>query len=293
MSGQEAKDMGFATEVKSSEVKALAMYNAKNKSKTKKQMKKKKTKDESIFAKMFALLQDHLDARAEVTLQDSDGDEITFPDVEEGATPAVGDKGTIDGAPVPDGTYVMPSLGNASITFEGGEITMIEENTVEKEETTEEEVQDKVNARLKVVAMANVKAEELLQISVWPIESSSTSFNVGDKVTYVDWDDNEVAVSAGEYQREDGTRIVTDASGVIVDVKTKEESTDPTIDGVEAKEIQELTSRLEAQAKEITELKKMINSPTINAMGNDQPQGKEENIAGAGRYFKFVNKKNK
>jgi len=60
-----------------------------------------------------------------IKLMDATGQEIEFPTVEDGQTPAVGDQALLGGEPVPDGTYVMPSLDNAEVTFVGGVIATI------------------------------------------------------------------------------------------------------------------------------------------------------------------------
>jgi ATP-dependent Clp protease protease subunit len=64
-----------------------------------------------------------------IMLIDANGIEINFPSVEEGLNPVVGDLGEIEGKPVPDGTYIMPSLNNVSVTFVGGAITEIVDKT--------------------------------------------------------------------------------------------------------------------------------------------------------------------
>lgn len=69
-----------------------------------------------------------------LVLQDATGAEINFPDLEEGATPEVGAKATIDGKPA-EGSYVMPSLENATVTFAGGAVTeIVPESTGDPEE---------------------------------------------------------------------------------------------------------------------------------------------------------------
>jgi hypothetical protein len=73
-----------------------------------------------------------------IMLIDANGNEINFPEVEEGINPQVGDKGQIDGKPVEDGTYIMPSLNDASVTFVGGAITEITEVDSEMENLKKE-----------------------------------------------------------------------------------------------------------------------------------------------------------
>jgi ATP-dependent Clp protease, protease subunit len=68
-----------------------------------------------------------------IVLMDSNGIEIDFPDVADGATPAVGDMATVAGEPA-EGSFIMPQLGNATVTFVAGAITEIVEAGTNDEE---------------------------------------------------------------------------------------------------------------------------------------------------------------
>jgi ATP-dependent protease ClpP protease subunit len=109
-----------------------------------------------------------------IMLLDSTGKEITFPTVEEGQLPQVGDTATVDGQPVPDGEYVMPQLENAVVVFVGGAITEIK-----TEEGGEDEEMAKLreeNEALKTqLAEANAKAETATA-KITTIETEFTNF---------------------------------------------------------------------------------------------------------------------
>lgn len=83
--------------------------------------------DKNWFESLFSNFAKKFNKPKNVMLLDATGKEINFPSVEDGLNPQVGDAGEIDGQPVPDGTYEMPSLNNASVTFVGGVITEIVE----------------------------------------------------------------------------------------------------------------------------------------------------------------------
>jgi hypothetical protein len=166
---------------------------------------KKDSKKKGFFKKFIAEVSAFLDEEevtAELTLQDSNGSDIVFPDLEEEGTPKVGDSATMDGKTIEDGSYVMPSIEDSTVVFVDGKITEI--NAKETEEVT---------------------AEEIKEVFTYSVEAVSTTFNEGDTLTLKHtWDDSEFTAGAGEFKLKDGSTIVTDASGVIVSVKSKEEA---------------------------------------------------------------------
>ena len=128
---EEAVSLGFATEIEttiktiplSTNIKAVAFSNKLNK----KQMNDTLTKEETqgLFNKIGAQI-DKILKRTKplnIVLQDTNGVEINFPDVEEGQTPGVDSVGSIDGSPA-EGSYVMDQLG-ATLVFIGGIVTEI------------------------------------------------------------------------------------------------------------------------------------------------------------------------
>lgn len=297
VSGSEAVELGFATKVKVT-AEAVAEFNINNNSKFEKMTEK------SMKKKGLALLQamaefvgvelktgEKVEVNAELTLQDSNGTEIVFPDLDSGDTPKVGDAATIDGSAIPDGSYVMPSLEEATVVFVDGKISEI----VPKEDPEEEETEaSKKNGKDK--GKPEVNAEEIKEVSVWSVEVSNTTFEVGETVMY-QYDGESYPVSAGEFRLNDGTKIVTDASGVIV---SKEEGTtaDPTVETeasfddllekvtekvnskVRAEIVAEFEGKLTEKEDEIKALKAKIGGKEINAEEKEvetSGKGKEAN----------------
>lgn len=161
ISGTDAVELGFATKIKVT-AEAVAEYNSLNINFNNKKMteiKNKKKAGRKLLEAMAAFI--GVEINAELKLQDSDGTEIVFPDVEE-RDPEVGDMATVDGAAILDGSHIMPSLEEATVVFVGGKISEI----IPKEETEEEVVQEQVEASEKVTEKkVEVEAsfEELLE----------------------------------------------------------------------------------------------------------------------------------
>lgn len=122
LSNEEAISFGFATETNET-IKASFKINNNNK---KNEMVLNQD-DKNWFESLFSNFAKKFNKPKNVMLLDATGKEINFPSVEDGLNPQVGDAGEIDGQPVPDGTYEMPSLNNASVTFVGGVIREIVE----------------------------------------------------------------------------------------------------------------------------------------------------------------------
>lgn len=193
MSPQMAKSLGFATIVPEDiKVYAKATYN--NLKIDTKMNDEQKGMFEKILNKidgLFSKIKENEPIKA-VSLMDENGQEIVFGDVEEGNVPAVGDAGTIDGAPVPDGTYIMPSLDNASVTFAGGVITEITPAEDEMEallqdlKTKLEEAEISLKAKDTLIKsmkteMEKIKAEVKAVFDVEPNEPNEPK---GGKVDY-------------------------------------------------------------------------------------------------------------
>ena len=263
LSGSEAVDMGFATELKSASLKAVAIYKRKEDSKTNKSKKMKNGKfkefKKAMESAFNALFDGEVEKEKEVNalvLQDSDGTEIDFADLDSGDTPKVGDKGTIDGSPVSDGSYIIPSMDEATVVFVDGAISEVipKEDEEEAKEEKKEETKEEVKAEKK----EEINAEEVQQISVWTMEVINTSFAEGDVVKYMDWDDNEQTIGSGEFQLSDGRRVVTDATGVIVKIKEAEAEKEIEVDAeTEAKLEKEEEKEAEVNAKLKDENKKL------------------------------------
>lgn len=291
ISGSEAVELGFATELKSA-TKAVAQYDSNINLKTSKMSKKSKT--QKLIAAFAAFLgSDEVEVNA-LVLQDSNGTEIDFPDLESGDTPKAGDAGTIDGEPVPDGEYIMPSLEDVTVVFADGKISEIKE--AEGDEGSEGGDDEDIDA----------KAEEVQQISVWEQTASNTSFEVGDVMTY-EYDGETYNFGAGEFFVPSiDKNVVTDASGVIVAHKDKvvtspeaeEEDVevaaqlDEIVKGVEAKVSAKFEAKFTAQENKIKALNKKIGSKEFKAE-EQEPEGNSSGKKSEGNYLAGVFSKRK
>jgi len=122
------KEKGFVNEI--IEFKAVAnLYNKQMKQVTEEQVN-------SMFAKFEAKLKNIFKSKPTAKLvQDANGVEIDFTDLEEDATPSIGDVATIDGASA-EGEYILPD--GTKMIFVGGELTEI----IEEEEQTDEALEE-------------------------------------------------------------------------------------------------------------------------------------------------------
>lgn len=129
MTPEEAKEKGFITEI-ATVMKAVAMFNPNIKEMPKNKMTKKDA--ESALDKALATLKSIFSPAQNKIVQDANGDEIDFPELEADDTPAVGDEATIDGSPA-SGERVMPS--GETYVFADGKLSEIKP----KEDDTEED----------------------------------------------------------------------------------------------------------------------------------------------------------
>lgn len=125
----EALSFGFTTEKNLENIKASFKIN--NNKKNNEMLINQE--DKKWFETLFSSFAKKINKTKNVMLLDATGKEINFPSLEEGLNPKIGDAGEVDGQPIPDGTYEMPSLNNASVTFVGGVITEIVEVETEME----------------------------------------------------------------------------------------------------------------------------------------------------------------
>lgn len=114
-----------------------------------------------------------------IVLLDSNGIEIDFPDVADGATPAIGDMATVDGQPA-EGSFIMPQLANATVTFAGGVITeIVEEAPANDEMATLKAENESLKKQLEDananVTTATAKVEEVTE-TLTKIEGEFTNF---------------------------------------------------------------------------------------------------------------------
>lgn len=215
MSGKRAVELGFATSLEIVEEEIIAELNIDNLNKNEMKKSEKQVKKQNFFKKFMAeataFFEDE-EVVAELTLQDSNATDVVFPDLEEGDTPKEGDAATIDGSAIPDGSYIMPSLEDATVVFVDGKVSEVKPKEEAAEETSTEE--------------AEVVAEEIKEVFTYSVEATNTSFEEGETLMFKAWneDGEDYAASSGEYKLKDGSTIVTDASGVIVKKKTAEEA---------------------------------------------------------------------
>lgn len=85
-----------------------------------------------------------------LTLQDSNGVNVVFPDLADDAIPAVNDVATVDGQPA-QGDYIMPQLEGAVVSFETGVVVEI----ATKDEESNEEL---ATLQAKIDALESEKA---------------------------------------------------------------------------------------------------------------------------------------
>ena len=131
----QAVNLGFATE-KRQPVKAVAYYNKNNKEMSEQALSQEnKTWLENQFEAFKTTMTNLIKKEVvNLTLQDENGMDVFFPDLEDGQTPSVGDIATVDGQPA-EGSYIMPSLGGITAVFVGGALTeIIEPSEGESEE---------------------------------------------------------------------------------------------------------------------------------------------------------------
>ena len=167
VSGSDAVELNFATKIKVM-AEAVAEFDILNTNINinKEKMienKSKKKAGQKLLEAMAAFV--GFEVKAELTLQDSDGSDIVFPDLESGDTPKEGDAATKDGSVIPDGSYIMPSLEEATVVFVDGKVSEIVPKEKEEEKTEEKtEVDAEVDAEasfeeLLVKVSNKVKAE--------------------------------------------------------------------------------------------------------------------------------------
>ena len=286
VSGKDAVDLGFATEVEAA-VEVVAELNIEKSNIDKMTIEKKtKSKGQKLLEAMAEFVGIEIEGKvkpeinAELTLQDSSATDIVFPDLESGDTPKVGDKAQIDGAAISDGSYIMPSVEESTFVFVDGAISEI----IPKEEE-------------------EVVAEEIKEVMTYSVQAASTSFEEGEILMLEPWDEDgePYAASAGEWKLSSGKSIVTDASGVIVQVKEfgslasgessgeAEASFEDLLEKVTGKVKADITAEFELKLTEkdaeIKALKKNQSSKEIEAEVKEVPVTSKE-VKGAAKYFK-------
>jgi ATP-dependent protease ClpP protease subunit len=192
----QAFDLGFATQIQPKLQAVARLHN-----------NKKEIEQDSLMNKLTkkidALMRMVSGVKAELILQDATGVEIVFPDLESTEVPTVDANIKVDNKPA-EGEFIMPD--GSTIVAANGIVTEIK--TVEADEPVEETETEESLA----------KAEVIKQIGKWEMDVTNTSFEIGETLKYT-YEDVEYSVGAGEYELQDGSRVITDADGKIVEVK--------------------------------------------------------------------------
>ncbi|WP_418513705.1 ATP-dependent Clp protease proteolytic subunit [Corallibacter sp.] len=165
LSANEALEIGIATGIKQT-LQAVAIYNNVNKEEKEKMSKTKKFL--KALSEFFADASE-LNINA-LVLQDANGNEIDFPEVEEGAEPQVGDKAVDSEGKAIEGEVVMPD--GSTFIFETGELKEIK--PVEEEVEAEESVEDNSE---EVEALAEETVEDEIDIEALVAQIENSIFN--------------------------------------------------------------------------------------------------------------------
>ncbi|WP_228235962.1 Clp protease ClpP [Allomuricauda sp. M10] len=248
LSSKEAIELGFAHE-ETAPLKAVAFYE------TEKTVKNNMTITDTLAA-IAKKLNIKTDAQiVALVIQDVAGVEINFPDLADSDKPEVGSKGEIDGSPA-SGEFVM-SEGETYI-FEAGELIEI------KEPVTEEEI---------------VAEAQIAEVSKWEFSIVEEAFELGTQLHYKPEEgEDPVTVQAGEYELEDGRKVLTDSDGIIRFIKEKEGEEAPSqIDALMEKVEALYGKKLADQEAEIVALKKLIGTADIEITEQVQQKTKTAN----------------
>ncbi|MEE1963563.1 Clp protease ClpP [Allomuricauda taeanensis] len=237
LSSKEAIELGFAHEV-TAPLQAVAYYETET-----------TVKNNMTITDTLAAIAKKLNIKTDTSivalvLQDVAGVEINFPDLAEGDKPEVGDKGEIDGSPA-SGEFKMPE--GETYVFEAGEITEIKEAVTEEKES---EI---------------LGESQIAEVSKWEFSIVEETFEIGTQLHYrPEEGEDPVTVQAGEYELEDGRRVLTDSDGIIRFIKEKEGEEAPTqIDALMEKVEALYGKKLADQEAEIVALKKLIGTTDI------------------------------
>lgn len=175
LNSEKAFELGFATEY-SIHTNIVAKFEKLTKTDNKMTQEDKNWIDEQFkkFANLFKAKPKN------IVLVDANGMEIEFPTVEDGQTPQVGDTAMLDGQPVADGEYIMPSLGNAKVIFVGGAISeIIEEGSGDEDMDALKAENEQLKTQLaeaQTLASANETAKLEAEGKIETIETEFKNF---------------------------------------------------------------------------------------------------------------------
>ena len=182
LSSTEALDLGLVTETKAL-APAMALLQENNKDDKSDNWMNKAEKILNRIAK-------NLGIKAELLLQDATGLELVFPDLNEGESPAEGDKATVEGKPA-EGDFLMAD-GITTMTFEGGVLSSITIDEASKEGDDESENADAddtnpegddIQADDKDIRIAELEAENAdLKAKIEELEAAAKPDETQDKL---------------------------------------------------------------------------------------------------------------
>lgn len=270
ISPDEAVSMGFATAIKE-ELQIVAYYEPNKKPDS---VMTKLEKTLNAIAQKLGITGEA--EKVALIVTDATGAEVDFYELEDGDTPAVGDKARKDGSDI-DGSVVMPS--GETFVFEGGELKEIQPSSEDGSEDGSEESEDAPEAT----------AEIIHEVITWSLEVNESSFEVGTQLTY-SFDEETHNLGAGEYKLQDGRSVVTDSSGVIVKVKEVASDGEPEApaedapeanaskdnkeDAVLAEVLEKLTENNTTLKAEIVALKKLMGSGDVDEDKSEKKKSK-------------------
>ncbi|PWB24662.1 Clp protease ClpP [Flavobacterium sp. HTF] len=260
LSATQAIELGFATQLQVAPKAVAILHN------------NKEEKEESLMTKLNKKIDALMNLvskkiKAELVLQDATGVELVFPDLDATEVPTVDAKIVVDNKPA-EGEFIMPD-GSTIIASNGAvsEIKTAEEEVPADEPETEEPL---------------AKAEIIKEVAKWEINVNNTSFEVGEILKYT-YEEVEYSVSAGEYELTDGSRVIADADGKIVEIKqaVTESETDeaPVDEPVESnnEDIEKLLGIIEVMAQKNSELETKFQALAKNIGSEFKASNTKEN----------------
>lgn len=260
LSARQAIELGFATQLQVAPKAVAILHN------------NKEEKEESLMTKLNKKIDALMNLvskkiKAELVLQDATGVELVFPDLDATEVPTVDAKIVVNNEPA-EGEFIMPD-GSTIIASNGAvsEIKTAEEEVPSDETETEEPL---------------AKAEIIKEVAKWEINVNNSTFEVGEILKYT-YEEVEYSVSAGEYELTDGSRVIADADGKIVEIKpaVAEPETDetPADEPIESnnEDIEKLLGIIEVMAQKNSELETKFQALAKNVGSEFKPIINKEN----------------
>lgn len=277
LSPQEAVDYGFADMVVDIKPKSFEMTT---------NNKKDRNMSNTINSLKKVIAMVNQSEYVNQTYTDTDGAEIEIFQTD-AATYKVGDRtsleeGTVtlsDGAKVTTKDFLITEIdrsvdpeGDADAAFNEGAapekaveevIPPAVEDEPAKEEPAKEEPAKVIEKTESTVTTKEIQNAEIKELSSWEVSVVNDSFEIGTVVEYKPYNegDEPSSVGAGEYQLEDGRKILTDADGIVRFIKPAEgapaEEAAPEAKGsddAEAKAKEEAEAKAEIEAKDKEEM---------------------------------------